>query len=223
MKPLLDDLLHVVSQLGFYHLILSGVPVRGQKLDQLVELNGWPEDWYRRYLERDYASVDSVCAYSAVSHAPFHWKDIPQLYSGTRESIRVSGEAAEFGIVSGFAVPFVSFRYWQSVVSFASPWKDCTLSARQKAQIVTIATFAGGAVEALTFSDGRKERVELSDRERDILLWLAEGKSAWEIGEILGIAEVTVKWHSRRIREKFGVATTVQAVVEAIRCRAILP
>ncbi len=221
MKPLLDDLMNVVSDLGFSHLILSGVPVRGQKLDQLVELNGWPQEWYARYLERDYASVDAVCAYSAVSPSPFYWKDIPDTYSGTRESMNVANEASEFGIISGFVVPFVSFRNWQSVVSFASSGTDCVLSSREKAQVVTIATFAGAAAETIHCADGRDDPVELSDREREILLWQAEGKSSWEIGEILGLAEVTVKWYARRIRDKFGVATTVQAVVEAIRRRAI--
>ncbi|MER8757900.1 hypothetical protein NKH69_19800 [Mesorhizobium sp. M0976] len=40
--PLLGDLLETVRNLGFEHLILSGVPLGGQKLAPMVELNGWP-------------------------------------------------------------------------------------------------------------------------------------------------------------------------------------
>lgn len=46
--PLLTDLLDAVRNLGFDHLILSGVPLGGQKLAPMVELNGWPAGWFER-------------------------------------------------------------------------------------------------------------------------------------------------------------------------------
>ncbi|MDX8449845.1 hypothetical protein [Mesorhizobium captivum] len=39
-EQLLTDLLDTVKSLGFEHLILSGVPLGGQKLAPMVELNG---------------------------------------------------------------------------------------------------------------------------------------------------------------------------------------
>ena len=139
--------------------------------------------------------------------------------SGTLGSLLIAGEAAEFGIRSGFAVPFLSFHHWQSVASFASPARDCSLSERERVQLVTIATFAGAAIE--TVGAPAPEKSPLSARETEVLAWLANGKTSWEVGEILGIAEITVKKHARTIRERLGVATTVQAVVEAMRRRII--
>ncbi|MER9870814.1 hypothetical protein NKJ35_27175 [Mesorhizobium sp. M0136] len=59
------------------------------------------------------------------------------------------------------------------------------------------------------------------------LLWGAyhfgTGKTSSETSQILGLTERTVKWHSMRAREAFGVATTTQAVVQAVRRRLILP
>ncbi len=37
--------------------------------------------------------------------------------------------------------------------------------------------------------------VRLSSRQREVLRWLREGKTTWEISRILGIAERTVKFH----------------------------
>jgi len=220
--PLLDDLLQMAGNFGFNHLILSGVPMGGQRLDPMVELMGWPADWFERYCERTYATVDGVCIYSGQTTRPFYWHDVPERLAGTEGSRRVANEATEFGIRSGFAVPFLSLNHWQSVVSFASPSKDCKMSDREKAQLVTMATMAGAAVEALVYQDEYRPNL-LTDREREVLLWAGSGKTHSEIGKILGIAEVTVKKHVTSAKEKLNVATTVQAVIQAARLRLIHP
>ena len=220
-KPLLDDLLEVATQFGFNHLILSGVPMGGQELAPLVELNGWPEGWFDRYIERGYAKTDGVCLYSGASHHPFYWADVPPKILDTPQSRMVQNEASEFGINSGFAVPFLSFHHWQSVVSFASSRTDCTMSPHERAQLVTIASFAGATVEAMVYPD--EGEPVLSEREREVLLWVANGKTAWEVGTILGISEVTVKKHLANAKSTLNVATKIQAVVKAVRQRLINP
>ena len=40
---------------------------------------------------------------------------------------------------------------------------------------------------------------ELTFRQQEVLRWLCEGKSNWEISKILGIAENTTKYHIRHI------------------------
>ncbi|WP_292665020.1 hypothetical protein [Mesorhizobium sp.] len=41
------------------------MPLSGQKLAPMVELNGWPAGWFERYVEAEHAAVDGVCIYSA--------------------------------------------------------------------------------------------------------------------------------------------------------------
>ena len=52
----------------------------------------------------------------------------------------------------------------------------------------------------------------LSPRERDCIGLIAEGKSDWEIGEILGVAETTVITHVQSARRKLGARTRAHAV-----------
>jgi DNA-binding CsgD family transcriptional regulator len=59
--------------------------------------------------------------------------------------------------------------------------------------------------------------IKLTPRERDVLLWASEGKSAWEIGRILSITERTAKFHLSNIYRKLDVHTRTQAVANAIR------
>jgi LuxR family quorum sensing-dependent transcriptional regulator len=218
---LLDDLLASVRQFGFEHLILSGVPVGKQSLAPLVELNGWPEGWLERYVECDYAAVDGVCLHAARSAQPFFWHDVPPPLRDTPASLRAAGEAADFGLNSGYLVPMASRRHWQAALSLASSARRCDISAREQSGINLMSVYAVSAVEAMFFPDRDEEA--LSAREREVLTWAAAGKSAWETSQILSISSRTVAKHLEMIRMKYGVRTTLQAVVEAIRRREIFP
>lgn len=59
----------------------------------------------------------------------------------------------------------------------------------------------------------------LTAREREILHWLATGKSNWEIAQVLSISEYTVKNHVQRILIKLRVNTRAQAVAKGIVSR----
>ena len=57
----------------------------------------------------------------------------------------------------------------------------------------------------------------LTDREREILAWIAEGKSDGSIGQILNISSKTVNYHVENAKRKFAVATRIQAVIAAMQ------
>jgi DNA-binding NarL/FixJ family response regulator len=56
----------------------------------------------------------------------------------------------------------------------------------------------------------------LTEREAEVLLWVAQGKSNPEIGSILGAAENTVKKHLQNIFEKLGIESRNAATVRAL-------
>lgn len=58
---------------------------------------------------------------------------------------------------------------------------------------------------------------EITQREREILALVAQGKANKEIGSVLGIAEDTVKRHVSSILDKLNVNDRAQATAEAIR------
>lgn len=56
----------------------------------------------------------------------------------------------------------------------------------------------------------------ITERERQILSWLREGKSNQQIGEVLGISALTVKNHVQKILRKLNAANRAQAVARAM-------
>jgi LuxR family quorum sensing-dependent transcriptional regulator len=60
-------------------------------------------------------------------------------------------------------------------------------------------------------------KTSLTSREKEVLRWAANGKSAWEIGEILDIAKRTVDEHVQTAIRKLSAANRTHAVALALR------
>ena len=67
----------------------------------------------------------------------------------------------------------------------------------------------------------RGKALSLTSREIEVLTWVAHGKSAWEIGEILDIAKRTVDEHVQTAVRKIGAVNRAHAVALAGRDRVI--
>jgi DNA-binding CsgD family transcriptional regulator len=66
-------------------------------------------------------------------------------------------------------------------------------------------------------SDKGKGPRLLSSREQEVLQWVARGKTAPEIGCILGISKRTVDFHVNSAVEKLNAANRIHAVAIAIQ------
>jgi len=65
-------------------------------------------------------------------------------------------------------------------------------------------------------SNAAADSVELSPREREVIIWLARGGSNKEIARALNMAESTVKIHVQGILRKLNLSSRVQAAVYAV-------
>jgi len=65
-----------------------------------------------------------------------------------------------------------------------------------------------------------REKFSLTGRESDVLLWIANGKTNREIGQILDMSPRTVNKHLEQVFRKLGVENRTSAAAAAIRCLA---
>lgn len=76
-----------------------------------------------------------------------------------------------------------------------------------------------GNIISYSFSDKKKQI--LTDREKEILLLIKEGKLSKQIAEILGISIHTVNRHRQNILERLSVGNSVEALTAAISMRLL--
>ncbi len=62
-----------------------------------------------------------------------------------------------------------------------------------------------------------RERLGLTTREAEVLLWIGHGKATRDIAEILGMSPRTVQKHLEQIYSKLGVENRAAAAAIAIR------
>ncbi|NJN00291.1 MAG: hypothetical protein HC793_01020 [Aquincola sp.] len=78
-----------------------------------------------------------------------------------------------------------------------------------------------GALAAPLQSNGRDHPMPITERERQILGWVREGKSNQEIGKLLSISALTVKNHVQKILRKLNASNRAQAVARAMSLKLI--
>ena len=213
IDELLDDLLRVVGDYGFQHMIYTGLPVGDDSIDPLVKSNRFPQDWWNRYVEHDYAKTDAVCQQVYSTMTPFVWQDAESRFTSRGGAARIAGEAAEHGLTDGYIVPVFSRDEWLSAISFGAPTK-LTLSQKDRGALNLMAVYTSSAIERRL---KQPARAKLTTREREVLLWASAGKSCWDISMILGISEQTVRFHTAQIRTKLNAANTTHAVTRALQ------
>lgn len=69
----------------------------------------------------------------------------------------------------------------------------------------------------ISASGGRATADPLSERERECLLWVSEGKTTDEVALILGVSSNTVNSYIAHAIQKFGASNRAMAIANAIR------
>ena len=67
----------------------------------------------------------------------------------------------------------------------------------------------------------RERKPLLTPRELEALRWTMDGKTAWEVGAILGISERTAVLHLTNATHKLDCVNKHQAVLKALRLKLI--
>ncbi|TGT71827.1 MULTISPECIES: autoinducer binding domain-containing protein [unclassified Mesorhizobium] len=220
IDALVDLYRAAIRHFGFSHFILTGLPTHGQRFETLVLERYWPEDWMSHYVSRDYIKRDPVALASVVHSRPFTWKEAWARASASGSSgDRVMMEAADAGLKDGVCVPIPVRNARSGCISLAGEGPITEVDVLQPVNVLSL-TFAS-RLQLLVDHERRPEGLKLSQREREVLTWVAEGKTAWEISRILGISDSTVNKHIAGAMRKTGAVTRTQAVAKAMTAMEI--
>ena len=216
------------AQLGLDRVIFSLMtdhPSIGQRAGHGV-VRSYPEDWMSYYFEKGYEDIDPVRKYVTTWYdGPFFWDQLEHVYRLTKAEKQVLEEGKEAGLLDGIAVPLHGLGGEVAGMGFASSTGGVEVD-RNKLSLLYAMAHQFNLVYRNIVSrgqDARNRNVHLTRREKEVLSWVATGKSNWEISEILSVSEHTVDFHLRNIFKKLQVASRIAAVVKAIRMNLIIP
>lgn len=178
----------------------------------------WPQEWRRRYLERQYVYRDPMAIELTRVMHPFTWREVFDRRKYPLHDWRIVHEASEWEMCAGFVVPIVITGGRVHAITMAGRTPRADLKARSELHLVSMYAHA----RAKHLDRGTPEEpLRLSKRERQVLQFVSMGKSDAEIGIILGISASGVHKHVENIKHRLSVGTRMQAVVAAIRQREI--
>lgn len=168
-----------------------------------------PEGWYDYYFEHDLRRGNPVFRNLARRATGFVWSEIDDRIPGDD---RWFDALEAFEMPDGMSVPSHGPGGRMGWVSFTVERLEMSPLERQAISLAGLALH-----DRLRVLAGDIETpVSLSERERDCLGFVAQGKSDWEISVILSIAQSTVHTHIENAKRKLGARTRAQAVARFI-------
>jgi LuxR family transcriptional activator of conjugal transfer of Ti plasmids len=205
-----------------YFAYLSMPPRRGDK-PRLIST--YPSEWTTHYLRSHYERFDPVIIQALTGPEPFNWGLGIHLKNMSIAQCQLFDEASSFGIRRGFTVPIHDGRGPLAAFTFAadgrhSAFERCVKDHARVLQLMAL-YFHAHARRKLV-SERNVGGILLSAREFECLEWAAQGKSAWEIGCILGITRRTAAFHLDNAKAKLEVRSICQAVARLAASRSII-
>jgi LuxR family transcriptional regulator, quorum-sensing system regulator SolR len=209
-------------QAGFEHYCYALSITAPSLRPQLFTINGYPKKWIDHYFAHGYIEVDPLIRFAAKSTLPAIWSD-HMFHSG--KSVEFWEEARSFGLGSGLTFNIRDQPGVTGIFSLSRA-KPLDLPPLELAAIVGRAQiFASLLHQAVVRIDlpglMPDPNIALTARERECLKWAADGKTAWEIGQILSIAERTAVFHVNNVIRKLGASNKTQAIVRAVTLKLI--
>lgn len=204
----------VTADLGFrYFALTHHVDVR--RSSDAIRLHNYPPGWAEWFDEQSLGEIDPVHRASNLTSVGFAWSELPAMIALTDHDRRILEAARREGIGEGFTVPAHVPGEAHGSCSFACAPGD-RLAERHLSLLQLVGTFAFEAARRMRRSRLLHAPVKLTDRQREVVLFAAKGKSDWEIARILGISEQTVIDHLKHARERYGVGRRTLLAVHAL-------
>lgn len=177
------------------------------------------EDYLGRFFSKKLYQIDPVLFQIFKTFEIQYWKDIDKKYPVEE---LISLEFEEFGTNNGLSLGVADFNCLNGAVfSFAGrhiKYDDRTTAIIENAiphLSVGLIRLTGAEKETTAF------RPKLTIREIEVLKWIKEGKTSFDVSMILNISERTANFHMNNIMQKLDVVNRVQAVAVALEKRII--
>ncbi len=173
----------------------------------------YPEQWMQLYASKELYKVDPIVHHHMISEKSYLWNEATEKLT-EKEDISFMCLARDFGLRHGVAAGFKGGSTGlTSLFSFSGAGDR--FRSHHKEILNALVPHVHIALERVCAIE-RKKSMDLSGREREVLAWVKEGKTNWEISMILSISERTVKFHVQNIEHKLNAVNKAHAIALAM-------
>jgi LuxR family transcriptional regulator, quorum-sensing system regulator CciR len=213
-EALAEALADIASDLGFrYFALTHHVDIR--RSSAAIRIHNYPEGWAEWFDEQALGATDPVHRASNITSVGFAWSALGEMIALTPDDRRILDLARKEGIGDGFTVPAHVPGEAHGSCSFASaPGEPFAQEHLPLLQLV--GAFAFEAARRMRRMQVSSAPIQLTDRQRECVMWAARGKSDWEIAQVLGLSEATVGEHLRHAFERYDVGKRTMVAVHAL-------
>src|SRR5574337_18696 len=211
------EVIRFTNALGFDTVSALAVVDRGIGQSDFAAIDNAPSGYAEAINDTPSMRRDPVMQHCRRSTVPIIWDQRTYTELGMGE---LWEEQARFGYRTGIAMALhlPGGRHFALGVEreLALP-ADRRELTRLVADLQLFVVHAQEAAMRILAPEPRQpERPALTSRELEVLHWTMEGKTAWEVGRILGIAERTAVLHLHNAMHKLECASKHQAVLKAL-------
>jgi DNA-binding CsgD family transcriptional regulator len=199
----------------FYGYHIQSTHLRQLNWDQGYVFNNVSPEFVTIYRARGYDSIDPIRPLGTQREEPFFWSDIPKLVNLTAAQKDYLDWLKRFGVRDGISIPVFGAKGTVAVVAAGTVTQDLKITPDDVVDLQLVCAFVHKRYLQL-YGASDAELPNLTKREREVLSWIAQGKSAGVIAAILGVSEHTVDTLTRRTFQKLGVNDRISAVLKAV-------
>lgn len=183
----------------------------------VMMIHNYPAAWVQHFSEERLYEIDPVLRHAESDPRPFFWDSLLRGQPMTVAQRKMLADASSFGIAHGFTAPLPQSWSPGTLRVSCSLVPDARVVQHLNFFMVKVMTSELYAVLSCSRARGRdRQTVEFSRRERQCLILAAQGKDDWAIGRLLGLSPETVHFYFKRLMQRLGVTTRIQAIVWAL-------
>lgn len=176
---------------------------------------GFSADIVDAYLNSNYEQIDIVPRMTLAQGRPLRWSEVWAAIETTEEERQFLSLLRAVELGDGYTLPCYGPAGRDGYISIGGMTVDALTDPASVREMHLCAQAAHLRICEFTVSEPSRAR-PLSAREREILDWVARGKSNGVIADILCISPGTVDTYLRRIYDKLGVSDRTSAAVRGI-------
>jgi DNA-binding CsgD family transcriptional regulator len=185
---------------------------------EFIAVDNTPASYVDAFEDTGMARRDPVMQHCKIQSVPIIWNQDTYVGVGQADKWEVQ---ARYGYRTGIAMALhlpEGRHFFLGVDRDQSLPSDRSELTRMVADLQLFAVHAQEAAVRIMLPPARDaEAPALTPRELESLRWTMEGKTAWEVGNILGISERTAVLHVNNAMHKLGCTNKHQAVLKALR------